>query len=125
MGGYSPVAARRAQESGQAGHKGWGRNAACRCAAREAQPLGKGRYALWLRLNSRQAGEFINLDPSPDTDEAALAANYVSIVPCRFDLTHYAALDTLSQTWALPLTAAAAAGPIPQPIASQDYGPAQ
>ncbi len=70
-------------------------------------------------------GEFINLDPAADTDEAALAENYVSIVPCRFDLTSYTALDTMSQSWALPLTPPAENGVPPQPVASQDYGLAQ
>jgi len=68
-------------------------------------------------------GSFVNLDPGTDTDEWALARNYVSIVPCRFDLTATAGLAQLSTNWQLPLPAAGdgAATP-PQPVPSGDYG---
>ncbi|GAB3588375.1 5'/3'-nucleotidase SurE [Hymenobacter daeguensis] len=75
------------------------------------------RPYFWLR------GEFVNLDPGTDTDEWALAHNYVSIVPCQFDLTSLAGLAHLSTHWQLPLPEPAeAAGVPPQPIASADYG---
>ena len=65
----------------------------------------------------------MNLDPGTDTDEWALAHNYVSIVPCRFDLTATAGLAQLSADWQLPLPAAGdgEATP-PQPVPSEDYG---
>ena len=68
-------------------------------------------------------GSFVNLDAGTDTDEWALAHNYVSVVPCQFDLTAYRGLETLSQRWQLPLPAAggAEAAP-PQPVAARDYG---
>lgn len=67
-------------------------------------------------------GSFVNLDPGTDTDEWALAHNYVSVVPCQFDLTAAHGLAHLSAQWQLPLAASAAdAGPL-QPISSEDYG---
>jgi len=42
-------------------------------------PLGKDYY--WL------SGKFVDLDGGEDTDEWALANNYISIVPVQFDLT--------------------------------------
>lgn len=38
-------------------------------------------------------GEFKNLDTEKDTDIEALDNNYVSIVPCKYDLTDYNALE--------------------------------
>ena len=67
-------------------------------------------------------GTFENLDPGTDTDEWALANNYVSIVPCQFDLTAAHGLAHLSQQWALPLPAHVDGATPPQPIASEDYG---
>jgi 5'-nucleotidase len=72
----------------------------------------------WLR------GSFLNLDPGTDTDEWALAQNYVSVVPCQFDLTAYRGLEMLSQAWQLPLPVADDAPVPPQPMPSEDYGPA-
>lgn len=43
----------------------------------------RGRDYFWL------SGNFTNLDEGDDTDEAALAEGYVSVVPCHFDLTAY------------------------------------
>ncbi|MGM0634783.1 MAG: 5'/3'-nucleotidase SurE [Bacteroidota bacterium] len=45
-----------------------------------------GRDYYWL------TGEFVNHDSGKDTDEWALANNYVSVVPVQFDLTAYHAL---------------------------------
>ena len=53
-------------------------------------PFGKEYY--WL------TGEFINLDKGEDTDEWALANDYVSIVPVHYDLTAHHAIQTLN-TW--------------------------
>ncbi len=48
-----------------------------------------GRNYFWLD------GAMVNPDTGDDTDEAALAQNYVSVVPCQYDMTNYAALNTL------------------------------
>lgn len=69
-------------------------------------------------------GEFVNLDEGTDTDEWALARQYVSVVPCQFDLTAYRGLEFLSQAWQLPLPEAREAIAPPQPLAGEDYGPA-
>ena len=53
-------------------------------------PMGKDYY--WL------TGEFINEDRGEDTDEAALAQGYISIVPTQFDLTAHHAIQKLN-TW--------------------------
>jgi len=50
-----------------------------------------GRTYFWL------TGSFINQDKGEDTDEWALKNNYVSIVPCSFDLTAHYALPTLNE----------------------------
>jgi 5'-nucleotidase len=55
-------------------------------------PFGRDYY--WL------TGEFINMDKGEDTDEWALANNYVSIVPFQFDLTAHHVIATLN-TWEL------------------------
>ena len=67
-------------------------------------------------------GSFVNLDPGTDTDEWALANNYVSIVPCQFDLTAAHGLAHLSTQWQLPLPEATEVSTPPQPIPSEDYG---
>jgi len=54
-----------------------------------------GRGYLWM------AGDFVNFDTEKeDTDVWALDNNYVSVVPCQYDLTEYEALKELS-TWNL------------------------
>lgn len=55
-------------------------------------PQGKEYY--WL------TGKFVNLDSGEDTDEWALANNYVSVVPVQFDLTAYHSIQKLN-TWDL------------------------
>jgi 5'-nucleotidase len=50
-----------------------------------------GRRYFWM------AGNFINYDKGEDTDEWALANNYISVVPCMYDLTAHHALSTLNQ----------------------------
>jgi 5'-nucleotidase len=69
-------------------------------------------------------GSFVNLDAGTDTDEWALANNYVSIVPCKFDLTAAHGLVHLSTQWQLPMPEGAEAAVPPQPVPSGDYGPA-
>ncbi|ALW86053.1 stationary phase survival protein SurE [Hymenobacter sedentarius] len=69
-------------------------------------------------------GSFVNLDHGTDTDEWALANNYVSVVPCQFDLTAHHGLDQLSAKWQLPMPEAMEAQAAPQPVPSGDYGPA-
>jgi len=51
----------------------------------------RGRDYFWL------TGNFTNLDAGEDTDEAALAKGYVSVVPCHFDLTAYSALAKVNE----------------------------
>jgi 5'-nucleotidase len=69
-------------------------------------------------------GEFVNKDLGLDTDEAALAAGYVSVVPCQYDLTNYSALGEMAEAWQLALPEAGPGTTPPQPNASEDYGPA-
>jgi 5'-nucleotidase len=52
-------------------------------------PFGKPYY--WL------TGEFKLLDEGLDTDEIALANNFVSVVPVHFDLTAYSAMNELKK----------------------------
>jgi 5'-nucleotidase len=52
-----------------------------------------GRKYLWL------AGSFENPDKGEDTDEWAIANNYVSVVPCLFDLTAHHAIAILNDEW--------------------------
>ncbi len=54
-----------------------------------------GRKYYWL------VGDFINEDAGTDTDVWALERNYISVVPCRFDMTAYESLQELNQwNWA-------------------------
>lgn len=53
-----------------------------------------GRRYFWM------TGTFINNDKGQDTDEWALKNNYISIVPCTFDLTAHHALSHLN-SWEL------------------------
>jgi 5'-nucleotidase len=52
-----------------------------------------GRHYYWL------TGEFVNFDKGKDTDVWALAHNYVSVVPVKFDLTHYELKEQLQKLW--------------------------
>jgi 5'-nucleotidase len=54
-----------------------------------------GRRYFWM------VGSFVNFDKGEDNDEWAIANNYVSIVPCQFDLTAHKAIPHLSETWDL------------------------
>lgn len=51
-------------------------------------PMGKEYY--WL------TGKFVNHDKGEDTDEWALAHDYISIVPVQFDLTAYHAMQQIN-----------------------------
>ncbi len=54
-----------------------------------------GRNYFWM------AGEFVNQDENKeDTDEWALANNFVSVVPCQYDLTAYKIINSINQ-WQL------------------------
>jgi 5'-nucleotidase len=54
-----------------------------------------GRRYFWMN------GSFLNHDKGEDTDEWALANNYISIVPCAFDLTAHHAIPILNAEWTL------------------------
>lgn len=54
----------------------------------------RGRNYYWL------TGKFVNLDKGEDTDEWALANDYVAIVPIQFDLTAHHLIQQLN-TWNL------------------------
>ena len=59
---------------------------------KRTNPMGKDYY--WL------TGEFELLDRGEDTDEWALANDYISVVPTQFDLTAHHAIQDLN-TWTL------------------------
>ncbi len=44
-------------------------------------------------------GSFVNFDKGEDNDEWAIANNYVSVVPCQFDLTAHHAIPILNGLW--------------------------
>jgi 5'-nucleotidase len=46
-------------------------------------------------------GSFVNFDKGDDTDEWALANNYVSIVPCQYDMTALHAIAQMNNDWSL------------------------
>ena len=52
-----------------------------------------GRKYFWM------TGNFVNFDKGEDNDEWAIANNYVSVVPCQFDLTAHAAIPVLNEEW--------------------------
>lgn len=54
-------------------------------------PMGRPYY--WL------TGKFVNYDHGQDTDEWALANNYVSIVPVQHDLTAHHAIGIINESW--------------------------
>ena len=56
---------------------------------KRTNPMGRDYY--WL------AGEFVVTDKGTDTDEWALANNYISIVPVHFYLTDYNAINQLNK----------------------------
>ncbi len=52
-----------------------------------------GRSYFWM------TGNFVNFDKGEDNDEWAIANNYVSVVPCQFDLTAHQAIPFLNEEW--------------------------
>ena len=52
-----------------------------------------GRRYFWL------AGNFVNFDKGEDNDEWAIMNNYISVVPCQFDMTAYHGLTYLNEEW--------------------------
>jgi 5'-nucleotidase len=52
-----------------------------------------GRRYFWL------AGNFVNYDKGEDNDEWAIANNYVSVVPCQFDMTAHHTISILNDEW--------------------------
>ena len=53
-----------------------------------------GRKYFWM------AGNFVNFDKGEDNDEWAIANNYISIVPCQYDLTAHHTISILNE-WEL------------------------
>ncbi|GCC52978.1 5'/3'-nucleotidase SurE [Chryseotalea sanaruensis] len=54
-----------------------------------------GRRYFWM------AGNFVNFDKGEDNDEWAIANNYISVVPCQFDLTAHASIAVLNEAWSI------------------------
>ncbi len=52
-----------------------------------------GRIYFWM------VGNFVNYDKGEDNDEWALANNYVSIVPCQYDLTAHHVISKMKENW--------------------------
>ena len=52
-----------------------------------------GRHYFWM------TGNFVNFDKGEDNDEWAIANNYVSVVPCQFDLTAHHAIPVMNNDW--------------------------
>lgn len=52
-----------------------------------------GRKYFWM------AGNFVNYDKGVDNDEWAIANNFVSIVPCQYDLTAHHAISQMNEEW--------------------------
>jgi 5'-nucleotidase len=52
-----------------------------------------GRKYFWM------TGNFINYDKGEDNDEWAIANNYISVVPCQFDLTAHQAIPVMNEEW--------------------------
>ncbi|AKP52715.1 5'/3'-nucleotidase SurE [Cyclobacterium amurskyense] len=52
-----------------------------------------GRKYFWM------AGNFVNFDKGEDNDEWAIANNYVSVVPCQFDMTAHHAISQINNDW--------------------------
>ncbi|TGE24551.1 5'/3'-nucleotidase SurE [Hymenobacter aquaticus] len=63
-------------------------------------------------------GKFENEDHGEDTDEFALAHNYISIVPCQFDLTALYGVTQMNEQWQLTLDEQPAAKSAPKKPAS-------
>ncbi|MFW5760601.1 MAG: 5'/3'-nucleotidase SurE [Cyclobacteriaceae bacterium] len=64
-----------------------------------------GEQYFWL------TGKFSNFDKGEDNDEWAIANNYVSVVPCQFDLTAHHSISVLNDEWEI-LGASETANPV-------------
>lgn len=53
----------------------------------------QGRRYFWMN------GSFVNHDKGEDTDEWALANNFISVVPCMYDMTAHFAIPDLNEEW--------------------------
>lgn len=54
-----------------------------------------GRRYFWM------SGEFVNMDHADDTDVWAVENNYVSVVPCQYDMTAHHYTSELTSDWEL------------------------
>ncbi len=54
-----------------------------------------GRRYFWM------AGNFVNFDTGTDNDQWAVNNNYISVVPCQYDLTSKSAIETIEKDWNL------------------------
>ena len=54
-----------------------------------------GRRYFWM------AGEFVNFDKGTDNDQWAVDNNYISVVPCQYDLSSKSAIETIYKEWEL------------------------
>ncbi len=54
-----------------------------------------GRKYFWM------VGNFVNHDKGEDNDEWAIGNNFISIVPCQFDLTGHHAITIINNEWDL------------------------
>ena len=52
-----------------------------------------GRRYFWM------VGNFVNYDKGEDNDEWAIANNYISVVPVKYDLTAHHAIMTINEEW--------------------------
>lgn len=52
-----------------------------------------GRRYFWM------VGNFVNFDKGEDNDEWAIMNNFISVVPCQFDMTAYHGLTYLNEEW--------------------------
>lgn len=52
-----------------------------------------GKRYFWM------SGKFVNYDHAEDADEWAIQNNYITIVPCQYDMTAYNYLEELNTNW--------------------------
>lgn len=75
----------------------------CRQARAKWQEVFEERFDPNQRKYYWMAGSFVNFDKGDDTDEWALANNYVSVVPCQFDMTAHHAIPLMNDEWEFEL----------------------
>jgi 5'-nucleotidase len=70
---------------------------------RQARAMWQEQFDVRFDPNGRQyfwmAGHFVNFDKGEDNDEWAIANNYVSVVPCQFDMTAHHTISILNDEW--------------------------